>query len=170
MNYFRNIIIPISLFIITIIIYFSQCKIDELVRGTGKIVSTSENRSIQHFEGGILEELYVKEGQLVQKNDKLLKIKNSFFNTSLSENKKLQLIFNERIKILTSLINNKEYIKNDKIFFELEYNKYLEEKNKIKQINELLLNNIKKKKLEIRNNSIALLNLKNEREVLKEDF
>ncbi|HEX5670793.1 MAG TPA: HlyD family type I secretion periplasmic adaptor subunit [Sulfuricurvum sp.] len=50
--------------------------IDELVRGTGKVIPSGENQMIQHLEGGILSEIMVKEGQKVKVDDVLLKIDN----------------------------------------------------------------------------------------------
>jgi len=50
--------------------------IDELVRGSGKVIPGGENQMIQHLEGGILNEILVKEGQHVRGDDVLLKIEN----------------------------------------------------------------------------------------------
>ncbi len=51
-------------------------KVDEIVRSTGKVIPSGENKILQNLEGGILEEIIFKEGDSVKKGDIILKIKN----------------------------------------------------------------------------------------------
>ena len=60
--------------------------IDEIARGDGEIVPSGENQMIQNLEGGIVEEILVKEGQEVVKGQILLKIDNQKSQSSLSTN------------------------------------------------------------------------------------
>ena len=61
-------------FSVTIWAGFSH--IDIAVKGTGQTVSHGENKLVQHLEGGILKEIFVSEGQSVQKGDILFKVSN----------------------------------------------------------------------------------------------
>ena len=60
--------------------------IDEIARGDGEIVPSGANQMIQNLEGGIVEEILVKEGQEVVKGQILLKIDNQKSQSSLSTN------------------------------------------------------------------------------------
>ena len=64
--------------------YFAQ--IDEIARGDGDIVPSGENQMIQNLEGGIVEEILVKEGQIVEKDQLLIKIDNQKSQSSFSTN------------------------------------------------------------------------------------
>jgi adhesin transport system membrane fusion protein len=64
--------------------YFAQ--IDEIARGDGDIVPSGENQMVQNLEGGIVEEILVKEGQLVEKGQLLIKIDNQKSKSSYSTN------------------------------------------------------------------------------------
>ena len=64
--------------------YFAQ--IDEIARGDGDIVASGENQMIQNLEGGIVEEILVREGESVAKDQLLLKIDNQKSQSSLSTN------------------------------------------------------------------------------------
>mgnify|MGYP003387126593 CR=1 FL=1 len=64
--------------------YFAQ--IDEIARGDGDIVPSGENQMIQNLEGGIVEEILVKEGQAVEKGQLLIKIDNQKSQSSFSSN------------------------------------------------------------------------------------
>ena len=60
--------------------------IDEIARGDGEIIPSGENQMIQNLEGGIVEEILVKEGQEVSSGQILLKIDNKKSASSYSSN------------------------------------------------------------------------------------
>ncbi len=60
--------------------------IDEVVRGEGKVVPSRQVQIIQSLDGGIVEEIVVRPGQIVETGDILLKIDNTRFASSLGEN------------------------------------------------------------------------------------
>lgn len=65
------------LFIITLLvagIWASQAKVEEITKGQGKVIPASREQVIQSLEGGILEEMDVHEGDVVDKGQVLLKI------------------------------------------------------------------------------------------------
>lgn len=64
--------------------YFAE--IDEIARGTGKVIPSKDIQVIQNLEGGIVSEILVKEGQLVEQGEILLKISNINFSNSYNEN------------------------------------------------------------------------------------
>lgn len=68
------------------LVWASWAKVDEISRGNGQVVSSSHNKMIQHLEGGIVEEILVKEGEQVVKNQPLLKIKNQKSTASFVSN------------------------------------------------------------------------------------
>jgi adhesin transport system membrane fusion protein len=53
--------------------------LDEVATGQGKVVPSMQIQEIQNLEGGILAEIYVKEGQVVQKNQVLARMDSSQF-------------------------------------------------------------------------------------------
>ena len=60
--------------------------IDEIARGSGEIIPSGQNQIVQNLEGGIVEEILVKEGQSVEKGQILLKIDNKKSSSSFSSN------------------------------------------------------------------------------------
>lgn len=66
-------------FLITItlfIIWASFAQIDEIARGNGKVVPSGQNQVVQNLEGGIVQEILVKEGDIVEKDQVLIRISN----------------------------------------------------------------------------------------------
>lgn len=63
----------------------SVTTLDEVTRGDGKVVPSSKVQVIQNLEGGILAEVLVAEGQIVEKGQPLLKIDDTRFSSSFRE-------------------------------------------------------------------------------------
>jgi len=61
--------------------------LDEVTRGSGRIVPLEQNRDVQHMEGGIISEILVQEGQRIKKGDVLLRIENVFSVAELEQTK-----------------------------------------------------------------------------------
>jgi HlyD family secretion protein/adhesin transport system membrane fusion protein len=108
---YRVSIYPIMLFLVLFIAWIYSYSIDEMVIGSGRVIPSSNSKIIQHLEGGIVEKIYVKEGDRVKKGAPLFKVKNSFY-TSDTQQKKIELEnLNRQIVRLSSLINLKKEIK-----------------------------------------------------------
>jgi len=62
-----------------------ETSLDEVTRGDGKVVPSSKIQVIQNLEGGILSEVLVSEGQIVEQGQVLLKIDDTRFLSSFRE-------------------------------------------------------------------------------------
>ncbi len=71
--------------VVWFIVWAYYAKIDEITRGEGKVIPSSHVKVIQNLEGGILLDIYVKEGDTVRKGDKLLKISDVGFFSKYKE-------------------------------------------------------------------------------------
>ncbi len=67
-------------------------EIDEITRGDGDVVPYGQNQVIQNLEGGIVESILIKEGQIVKKGEVILKITNVKSSSSSATN---EMKFNE---------------------------------------------------------------------------
>ncbi len=70
--------------VLLFLIWASIAKVNEIVRSEGKIVPSGENKTLQNLEGGIVEEILVKEGDSVKKGEILLKLKNTKSKSELA--------------------------------------------------------------------------------------
>ncbi len=75
------------IFFITFILWAHYAKIDEVTRGRGKIIPSSHIQVIQNLEGGILADILVNEGDLVEKDQALLQLDDVRFASSFNETK-----------------------------------------------------------------------------------
>jgi len=62
-------------------------EVDELARGEGKVIPSAKIQTIQSLDGGIISEILVNEGDIIKKNQPLVKIDTTRFKASLDENR-----------------------------------------------------------------------------------
>ncbi|MEP7298798.1 MAG: biotin/lipoyl-binding protein, partial [Burkholderiales bacterium] len=60
--------------VLLLIVWASFANVDEVTRGDGKVVSSRQLQLLQSFDGGVVSAILVKEGQVVEKDQLLLKI------------------------------------------------------------------------------------------------
>jgi len=84
----------IMVFIIAMLVWAWLAELDEFTRGEGRVIPSSSVQLIQNLEGGIVAEVFVQEGQLVQKGEPLLRLEAIRFTASLRESQvnKAQLL------------------------------------------------------------------------------
>jgi membrane fusion protein, adhesin transport system len=90
-------------------IWAAFAKIDEVARGEGKVIPSSQLQVIQSFDGGVVEEVLVKEGQVVNKGDLLLRIDPTRFIATYRENRAEYLSLQARAARLQALTSNTEF-------------------------------------------------------------
>lgn len=83
----HSLLILTALFFVCAIWWANQTELDEVTRGEGKVIPSSKIQVIQNLEGGILAEVLVSEGELVEKGDVLLKIDDTRFSSTFDETK-----------------------------------------------------------------------------------
>lgn len=95
-------VIKIWLFSFTaFIVWASLAEIDEITRGDGDVIPFGQNQIIQNLEGGIVESILVKEGDIVEKGQVILKINNAkSMSTSLTNEMKFNELSAKKIRLM----------------------------------------------------------------------
>ncbi|MCG8427847.1 MAG: HlyD family type I secretion periplasmic adaptor subunit [Chromatiales bacterium] len=83
----RMIVWMVLLFLLLSVLWANWAELDEVTKGAGKVIPSSQIQIIQNLEGGILSSLLVKEGDAVEKDQVLLQIDDTRFSSSLRETK-----------------------------------------------------------------------------------
>ncbi len=71
--------------VLVFLIWAAFAWIDEIVRADGEVVSSSRSQIIQNLEGGILAELYVRQGDTVEAGQILAKLQDTRFQTTADD-------------------------------------------------------------------------------------
>lgn len=109
-NRFGHIILwSILLFFICFFTWAFFAKLDEVTHGDGKVIPSQKIQIIQNLEGGIVRDLAVHEGQMVQKNQILMVLDDIRFSGGYKENRLKELALTAKIERITAQMNNQLY-------------------------------------------------------------
>ncbi|MFH7524448.1 HlyD family type I secretion periplasmic adaptor subunit [Aeromonas enteropelogenes] len=76
------------LFFMSAIVWASWAELDEVTVGQGKVIPSRQLQVVQNLEGGIVKEIFVKEGDIVEKGQPLLRIDDTRFRSDFREREK----------------------------------------------------------------------------------
>ena len=79
-------LVAIAGFFMIFVVWASFATLDEVTRGEGKIIPSSQIQVIQNLEGGIIDEFLVKEGQEVKAGEILVRLRNIDASSNLGSN------------------------------------------------------------------------------------
>ncbi len=103
----------LSLIIFFIWAYFTE--IDQAVRGMGQVVPSQRVQLIQNLEGGIVQNIFVKEGQRVEQGEIVMQIDNEAAGSQYRENLIRSLEHEASIARLEALISDSKPIYSDAV-------------------------------------------------------
>lgn len=93
-----------------LLLWASLAEVDEIARGEGKVVPSSQLQVIQSLDGGVVEDIYVKEGQAVNLGDVLIRVDSTRFTSSLAENQAQIFALTVKAMRLEALTQNKPFL------------------------------------------------------------
>lgn len=87
----RTLLWCMVVFVVIAIAWASWATLDEISRGEGEIIPSKQLQVVQNLEGGIISEILVSEGELVEKGQVLLRIDDTRFASSFKESRVREL-------------------------------------------------------------------------------
>lgn len=105
----RMVLRSLGLVILILLLWAAIAEVGEVTRGIGKVIPSSQLQVIQAVDGGIVLEILVREGQIVEKGQLLLKIDETRFASSLRENRTEYLSLLAKAARLRALAENKPF-------------------------------------------------------------
>lgn len=92
-----------ALLAIGLIVWAAMAEVDEVTRGEGKVIPSSQLQVVQSVDGGVVVEIPVREGQTVEAGDLLLRVDPTRFVSSLLENRAQYFALQAKAARLTAL-------------------------------------------------------------------
>lgn len=87
----------IAAFFVVALAWAAWTDVEEVARGEGRVVTQSQTQLIQNLEGGILAEILVREGDVVEKDQVLMRIDPTRFVAAFRENEQGNLALKAKI-------------------------------------------------------------------------
>lgn len=98
------------IFVVIAIFWASWAELDEITRGDGEIIPSSQLQVIETLEGGAVSEILVREGDIVEKGQVLLRIDDIRFSSSFKENQVRQYELIAKAARLQAEADNKAFV------------------------------------------------------------
>ncbi|BAV78499.1 type I secretion membrane fusion protein, HlyD family [Pseudomonas chlororaphis subsp. aurantiaca] len=95
-------------FFLFLLLWANFAVIDEVTKGEGKAIPSSKVQKIQNLEGGIVAELFVKEGQIVEAGAPLIRLDDTRFKSNVGETEADRLSMLLRVERLSAEIDDRE--------------------------------------------------------------
>ena len=111
--YFLSIIV--LSFVAIFLVWANKAVLDEVTRGDASVIPSGHNQVVQNLEGGILAELLVHDGELVNRNDVLLRIANTTAASNLQEMRAQYYALMGQIARLSAEANGKDVVFPDEL-------------------------------------------------------
>lgn len=77
----------LAAFVLVFLLWAGFASIDRVTSGTGKLIPSSQVQVIQSLDGGVLQELFVREGVQVRKGEPIARIDDTRFRSDFAEQK-----------------------------------------------------------------------------------
>lgn len=100
----RGLLWMVFLAFLALLVWAALAPIDEVARGEGKVIPSSQLQVMQTLDGGVVEEVAVQEGDLVSQGDLLVSIESTRFASDLAEQKSRELALKADIVRLRALV------------------------------------------------------------------
>jgi len=84
-------LVAIAVILIAFVVWADHAVLDVVTRGQGKVIPSSQIQVIQNLEGGIMADILVHEGEMVDKGQVLLRIENTSAQSNYSDLRKRYL-------------------------------------------------------------------------------
>ena len=110
----KTILISLALFVM----WTAVAQVDEITKGEGKVIPSSQVQVLQSLDGGIVAEIQVKEGQVVDAGQILLRVDPTRFESSVRENRSQYLALTTKAARLRALSEGLPFVPPPEVLIE----------------------------------------------------
>lgn len=110
----KTIQISMALFIM----WMAVAEVDEIAKGEGKVIPSSQIQVLQSLDGGIVVEINVREGQIVDAGQVLLRVDPTRFESSVRENRSQYLALTTKAARLRALAEGLPFVPPPEVLLE----------------------------------------------------
>ncbi|QCU91079.1 HlyD family type I secretion periplasmic adaptor subunit [Thiomicrorhabdus sediminis] len=166
----------VLLVMIWLIVWASMAELDKIVRGDGKVVPSSQIQIIQNLEGGIVEQLFISSGDKVNKGQILLKLDNTQFASSFGESEVKEAELTAKSQRLAAEafgdVFSAQKVSDDariQALYDREFQLYQARQRQLHTNDDILVEQIEQKKLELQDAYSQQKQLKRSLDLLREE-
>ncbi|MGB3621731.1 HlyD family type I secretion periplasmic adaptor subunit [Ketobacter sp. MCCC 1A13808] len=114
----RLIFYVICISIVAIIVWSAYAEIDQVTRGEGKVIPSQKVQILQSLDGGVITDIKVREGQVVEKNQLIVKLDATRFVSNFQESRAEWLALKAKSVRLEALAEGTDFKISDELMEE----------------------------------------------------
>ena len=111
----RSLLVLVVVVFAVLLVWAGVAEVDEVTRGVGKVIPSQQLQVVQSVDGGVVEEILVREGQVVGAGELLLRVDPTRFVSSLRENRAQYLTLQARASRLSALTQDSGFVAPDDV-------------------------------------------------------
>lgn len=104
-----------AILLLVALAWASLAVLDEVTVGEGKAIPSSKVQVVQNLEGGIVTELFVREGQMVEKGAKLLRLDDTRFRSNKGESEADRYALMAQVERLSAESEGRPFMLSDEV-------------------------------------------------------
>ncbi|TBU98087.1 HlyD family type I secretion periplasmic adaptor subunit [Stutzerimonas kirkiae] len=137
----RGLLYSIAAIFAVLLLWSALTRIDEVTRGEGKIIPSRQLQIVQSVDGGVVEDVFVEEGDAVSRGDVLVRIDPTRFVASFQEGSVRVFALRAKVERLKALVDDLPYqperpaqlSADQSVVLEQEHSYYLESRKELEQ-------------------------------------
>lgn len=99
-----------AIFILALLVWSGFANLEEVTRGEGRVIPSRQVQIVQTFDGGLVSDIFVQEGDIVEPGQILVQIDPTRFVSSLRENRAQYLALLAKAERLKALSENRDFV------------------------------------------------------------
>ncbi len=96
--------------VVVTLLWANWAVLDEVTRGEGRVIPSSQVQVVQNLEGGIVDEILVGEGDVVQQGDMLIRLSSTQFDSDAQQNRLEALHLLAKIARLEAEVDGQPFV------------------------------------------------------------
>ena len=168
----RNVIYLMLALIITVLIWSATMSIESAVKSQGTVVTSEHRKVVTHYEGGVIEEILIREGDKVTKGQSLMTINNLSIDEKNQQNQQQVDTLSTKLQRLQAELNeessfapdiNNEFTRREKQAFNV----------RLRELNTkvaIIQDRIAQKRVDLNDFSSKKLNLKKQKDIFQQQY
>lgn len=102
----RWLLYVVVLAVVVLIVWSAFAPLDEVTRGSGRVIPSSQLQKVQSFDGGVVQEVLVTEGERVERGQLMMRIDPTRFLANFRENRAQAESLEARVERLQALVSD----------------------------------------------------------------
>jgi adhesin transport system membrane fusion protein len=106
----RALLYTIVIIVLSLLVWAAFAEIDEVTRGEGRVIPSSQVQILQSLDGGVVTEIHVREGEIVEQGQLLVNLDATRFESTLRENQAEAMALKAKVERLRAVAEDRDYV------------------------------------------------------------